>query len=146
MPEHALNWFDEKAAELSGLPATGARCGFGDGELAVAPSGNLYPCERLIGADSPNHPLRLPGHALDGQPDFTPHAAAPGKQAVACRSCAVAGMCNAHCRCANFVRTGDLRRPDGLLCLLNQACLEEVAARLRPATPDHTRLVHLTVR
>jgi hypothetical protein len=58
----------------------------------------------------------------------------------------MAGMCNAYCRCGNYVRTGDIRRPDGLLCLLNQACLEEVAARLQPATCDQTRLVHLTVR
>jgi len=139
LPAQSLNWFDEKAAELAGLAAQGSRCGFGAGEVAVAPSGNIYPCERLIGEDAADHPLRLPGHVLDGGRDFAPHAASPGKQAEACGACGMHGMCNTNCRCSNFVRTGDVRKPDGLLCMLNQACLEEVVARVQ-AVPGNVRL------
>lgn len=32
-------------------PVAAVPCRFGDGEVAVAPSGNLYPCARLVGAD-----------------------------------------------------------------------------------------------
>ena len=80
LPEIGVSWFDEKAAHLLGLPIEASpRCGFGDGELAMAPSGNLYPCERLIGEDIP-HPLRLPGHALAGH-DFC-RSSMPGRSAV----------------------------------------------------------------
>ena len=45
LPEFSLSWFDEKLALLTAVPLTEtARCGFGAGEIAVAPSGNLYPC------------------------------------------------------------------------------------------------------
>jgi len=131
LPDHAVNWFDGKAAEISGVSNTGTLCGFGDGELAVAPSGNLYPCERLIGEDQPNHPMRLAGHVLDEQRDFSPRAMAAGGQTEACGTCTMHGMCSTYCRCSNFVRTGDIRRPDGLLCLWNQACLDEVAVRVQ---------------
>jgi uncharacterized protein len=65
LPEFSVNWFDGKAAALARLPMSeeAVRCGFGSGEIAIAPSGRLYPCERVIGDDGPGHPLRLPGHA-----------------------------------------------------------------------------------
>jgi uncharacterized protein len=138
LPEHSLTWFDEKVGALSHPAAPCARCGFGDGELAVAPSGNLYPCERLIGEDAPANPMRLPGHACDDLPDFAPRPSPAGRDAPACTACALREQCNTVCRCSNFVRTGDVRRPDGLLCMLNQACLEDVAARLCPVPPAHS--------
>ena len=36
-------------------------------------------------------------------------------------------MCSTFCRCSNYVRTGNTRRPDLLLCAWNQACLNETA-------------------
>jgi uncharacterized protein len=122
LPEFSLNWFDAKAAELACLPVTEmtTRCGFGNGEIAVAPSGRLYPCERLIGDDGPDQPLRLPGHALQGE-DFLEIASAPFVRCSPCTGCALAFACDTNCRCSNFIRTGDQNRPDGLLCLLNKA-------------------------
>jgi uncharacterized protein len=143
LPEFSVSWFDEKAAYLANVPVTEtARCGFGAGEVAVAPSGNLYPCERLIGEDADGDPMRLPGHVLDGE-DFLnldgPPACAAARPVhqcnacaayVACAACAECGirtMCNTDCRCSNYVRTGDLGKPDGLLCALNRACVRETA-------------------
>ncbi len=40
------------------------RCGFGEDDLAVSPSGNLYPCARLVGTDR-RADLRL-GHVAEG--------------------------------------------------------------------------------
>ena len=126
LPEIGVSWFDEKAAHLLGLPIEASpRCGFGDGEVAVAPSGNLYPCERLIGEDIPDHPLRLPGHALEGH-DFC-RSSMPGRSAVECAGCAARQQCNTTCRCNNYVRTGDIRRPDALLCFLDRVCVRETA-------------------
>jgi len=130
LPGFSVNWFDEKLGPLLGMdmPAT-ARCGFGDGEVAVAPSGRLYPCERLIGEDPEDHPLALPGHALAGS-DFLemPHALRRAHET--CTRCAMDGDCNTTCRCSNYVRTGNVATPDGLLCALNQACLVETARAL----------------
>jgi uncharacterized protein len=126
LPDRSINWFDEKTAHLAGVPIEPtARCRFGDGEIAVSPSGNLYPCERLIGEDRPDQPLRLPGHALEGE-DFC-GSPSPSRSAEACRACAIQGQCNTTCRCNNFVRTGDPTRPDALLCLLDRVCYRETA-------------------
>jgi uncharacterized protein len=126
LPDCSIGWFDEKAGLLAGWRnEPTARCRFGDGELAVSPRGNLYPCERLIGEDSPDNPLRMPGHALEGE-DFPP-LPFPGRAEELCGPCNIRGQCNTTCRCANYVRTGDIRRPDGLLCLLDRTCYRETA-------------------
>ena len=39
----------------------------------------------------------------------------------------MAELCNTDCRCSNYVRTGDVSRPDGLLCLLDQTVYRETA-------------------
>lgn len=126
LPHLAVNWFDEKTAALCGLDMRGGvRCGFGDGEVAVAPSGNLYPCERLIGDDDAN-PMRLAGHATKGT-DFLNIREAQEPTTAACAGCSDKALCNTFCRCSNYVRTGDTATPDRLLCLWNQACLRETA-------------------
>jgi uncharacterized protein len=131
LPHVAVNWFDDKAAHLCRLDVGDElRCGFGRGEIAVAPSGGLYPCERLIGEDAESNPMRLPGHATDGC-DFLDVATAPARCASECDACSVESYCNTFCRCSNYVRTGDVRTPDRLLCLWNQACLRETALVLR---------------
>jgi uncharacterized protein len=122
MPEFNLNWFDAKVADLLRLPTSEETtlCGFGGGEIAVAPSGRLYPCERLIGEDQPNHPLCLPGSALEGT-DFLNYGPASFQSCATCLDCALSSACDTTCRCSNFVRTGNVNHPDGLLCVLNKA-------------------------
>ena len=136
LPEFSLNWFDVKAGDLAHLPMTEetTRCGFGTGEVAVAPSGRLYPCERLIGEDHPDHPLRLPGHVLEGH-DFLGYAPAPFQSCDACTKCALSVACDTLCRCSNFIRRGDVNHPDGLLCLLNKATARTTSQVLASAIP-----------
>ncbi len=130
LPTCGISWFDEKAARMAGAIVNGtARCGFGNGEVAVAPSGRLYPCERLIGEDPPDHPMRLSGDVLDGD-DFLQLTPAQPRQHPACDACAVASICTTTCRCSNYVRTGDPARPDRLLCLLNEWCTAVVLRRV----------------
>ena len=126
LPNCSVSWFDEKMAHLAGLDAgPTARCGFGDGEIAVSPAGSLYPCERLIGEDQPANPMRLPGHALEGN-DFRP-LPAPTRNVEGCSACAIQSCCATTCRCSNYIRTGDIGRPDRLLCLLDRVCYRETA-------------------
>lgn len=130
LPNLELNWFTEKAARLAGIPLTEtARCGFGDGQIAVAPSGNLYPCERLIGEDASTNSMRLPGHTLEGL-DFLHLPTAAKHSAEECKKCELQALCGTTCCCSNYVRTGKTGEPDGLLCLLEQVCLSATAHAL----------------
>ena len=143
LPSGSLSWFDVKAAELMGLPSEETvRCSFGAGEVAVAPSGNLYPCERLIGEDRPENPLRLPGHVLS-QTDFLHFAPHPFARCAPCSQCALSSMCNTDCRCSNFIRTGNPNKPDGLLCRLNKAVSRSTA---RVLSSPQTSLPNLEQR
>jgi uncharacterized protein len=127
LPDCSVSWFDEKAARLTRVPCSAtARCGFGVGEIAVAPSGNLYPCERLVGEDRDDNPNRMPGHALEGA-DFCAARASPARFADPCADCAIESICGTTCRCSNYVRTGNVRQPDALLCTLESACYRETS-------------------
>ena len=135
LPSNSIGWFDEKTAHIARLPIPPTtRCGFGDGAVAVAPSGRLYPCERLIGEDRPGNPMCIPGHAAEGD-DFLHLRSTLTREHEACGHCAMEGMCNTFCRCSNYARTGDIRRPDSLLCTWNQACLAETARVLAKVCP-----------
>ena len=116
VPQASIDWFDTRVASLARLvsSAPSARCGFGEGELAVAPGGRLYPCERLVGEDQPGNPLRLPG-VLDDYLDFldlrSPCAAGDDPAATP----------EGGCRCSNYVRTGSTVATDILLRSLDLA-------------------------
>ncbi|HOX39837.1 MAG TPA: radical SAM protein [Candidatus Brocadiia bacterium] len=130
LPKKSLNWFGEKAIRIAGIPVDKcARCLFGAGEIAVAPSGTLYPCERLIGEDTDDNPSRMEGHALDGG-DFLGYEPVPERSSEACDKCAIRSACLTTCRCSNFVRTGNPARPDRLLCMFEQACFRETVKML----------------
>lgn len=132
LPLVSIDWFDSRIATLAGLPRAGAdtRCAFGRGEVAVAPSGGLYPCERLVGEDLPNHPMRFPGHALDGH-DFLEIRPCPAPSAGDGGGCA----------CGNFIRTGSPHREDTLIHTLQRAVQRElerlITETLLATTPPH---------
>lgn len=134
LPQFSLNWFDSKMAELAHLPAVheSTRCGFGAGEIAVAPSGRLYPCERVVGEDLPGHPLCLPGDVFNGM-DFLAYQPKAFDRCKTCSGCALSPACDTNCRCSNFIRTGNTNLPDGLLCILNKATAEALARFLAPS-------------
>lgn len=129
LPTFGVNWFNQKTLEWTGvLFGEIARCSFGDGEIAVAPSGNLYPCERLIGEDRPENTMRLPGHATDTGPfsRLTP----PGF------SIKPSAVCGLTCHCSNYVRSGEPNTPDRLLKQLDRICMKEVKRVLTPVRVD----------
>jgi uncharacterized protein len=130
LPDCSVSWFDEKAARLANVPlGETARCGFGFGEIALTPAGNLYPCERLVGADESDNPLRLPGTVLSGD-DFLAYHESSLSRAQECTQCVLQSICSTTCRCSNYIRTGNVNRPDGLLCLWDQACYRETVRAL----------------
>ncbi len=115
LPDVSIDWFDTRVAALAELTSARAdtRCGFGEGEITVAPSGRLYPCERLVGDDRAGHPLQLPGLVGEGE-DFLGMRAPCSGQGDACAT-------STGCRCSNYVRTGSTAGEDGLLRALDEA-------------------------
>ena len=98
LPGNSISWFDEKAARLMHLPVGDtARCGFGCGQIAVAPSGRLYPCERLIGADEPDNPMCMPGDVRADR-SFRHFTAQPARAVAACAACKIRAVCSTTCR------------------------------------------------
>jgi uncharacterized protein len=96
-------------------------CGFGRSELAVAPSGRLYPCGRIVGEDPDDarDPRRLHclGDVRQGL-DRQAQACLPRVHDTPpeCQACAYRSRCASHCGCSNAEATGDPAQPSGLLC------------------------------
>ncbi len=109
------------------------QCSFGVGELAVAPSGNFYPCERLVGEDA--DPTWQIGH-IDTGYDFLKLAAIlQNKRKVdpVCMDCAIRDRCTNHCGCSNIFSGGEVGVPGAALCLteqMNAKVADDVAGRL----------------
>jgi len=109
------------------------KCGFGVDEVAVAPSGNLYPCERIVGDDT-NEALRI-GTVFDGF-DAVRRAevtARRGNTVAECQDCPVQARCMNWCGCINYATTGASDRVAGIVCFHERMSIEaadRVAAAL----------------
>jgi uncharacterized protein len=109
------------------------RCRMGTGELAFAPSGNIYPCERLVGADDGStHCL---GNVFDGiQPSrMLCHMKGGGEVNTECVDCGIRDYCMNWCGCSNYFSSGYYDRVGTFLCASEQAAVRaalEVYQRL----------------
>lgn len=108
-------------------------CDLGRRDLVVAPSGNLYPCDRLVGED--RDPRFVIGHVSTGV-DPARLAATLGCSAVLpapCQGCVVAPRCRNRCFCANLAMTGSPDVPSETLCFHEQLairCADAAASAL----------------
>jgi uncharacterized protein len=128
-PALSISWIDAKVAIGAGLLARPIECGFGRGEVAVAPSGRVYPCERLVADDLGTWAI---GRVDERDGPFPRGAATcgPGEDS-ACGGCAARFACSNACACQNLARTGRPDAPDGLVCVLEQACIAAAADAAR---------------
>ncbi len=101
------------------------RCDFGCEEVAVAPSGNLYPCDRLVGDDT-RHDVVI-GDARSGIDPVRRDALIAAKNQVLtdCADCAFLPRCMHWCGCVNHAMTGAVGEVAGLLCWFEQRIIEE---------------------
>jgi uncharacterized protein len=116
----SVNVFDNKilARQKGGLSRED-RCAVGDGAVAVAPSGHLYPCERLVGED--DQPALRVGHVstgVDRERVRALRSPAADRHAVneECGACVERPRCGASCACANLAETGDPHVAGGVQC------------------------------
>ncbi len=117
----AMPTFDNKllAAAKGGLASCDS-CSAGEREVAVAPSGNLYPCARMVAEDR-DHSLvigRLDNGGIDPR---AVRALLRGPADPACDECAEKWRCGAGCACANLAETGTTHLPGGTQCWYEQA-------------------------
>jgi uncharacterized protein len=110
-----LNVFDDKIVLHLLGPSPLHGCGFGQEDVAVAASGRLYPCARLVGEDRDDS-MSI-GDVAHG---VTRRAAGPAREEedlpLACRGCALRSRCASRCGCANHEATSDPRLPGEVLC------------------------------
>jgi uncharacterized protein len=115
------------------------RCPVGHGRVAVAPSGNLYPCERLV-ADDEDAALRI-GDVFSGVDGGRLMCidAQRGPVNEECGGCGVRESCSSSCACANRAETGELGVAGGVQCWHEQTAIEfadaAAAALLRAERP-----------
>ena len=93
-----------------------ASCGLGRWNAAVAPSGRVYPCDRLVGDDRPGR--FVAGHLDHGLAPLSPLPLGPAD--AACAECPERARCGASCACANVAETGEPDRPGGVQCWYEQ--------------------------
>ena len=101
-----------------------SKCLFGEGEVTVAPSGRLYPCERLVGEDTGGTLCIGDIHSgieLDKVLDFKRSRL---KTDVDCRHCQVESRCIHFCGCVNWATTGGIGDVSSLLCDVEQTVIQ----------------------
>ena len=106
--EIAINLIDSKIVLfLKGGYTVKDMCGMGETEWGIAPSGNIYPCERFIGDDK-NHTLCI-GNVHTGL-DVSRRCSVlkeRGNINEQCKSCGLQKYCMNWCGCTNYYATGN---------------------------------------
>lgn len=129
-----VSLFDPKIAAHTGrIPEICSCCDKNDGEIAIAPSGNLYPCLRFVKGDE-DHTLLIGTLAtgIDRKARAKIMAAA-ARENPACATCGYKGRCFHYCVAVNFKVTGKFDHAPAVLCRQEQLAIDladEIAARL----------------
>lgn len=120
----ALNFLDGKViTRLKNGFDCHDRCDFGEKSIAVAPSGNIYPCERLVGED--NNDEMCIGNVCTGFVDEKRNAllGCRGNINPDCITCAIKNRCMNWCGCINYATTGAINTTDGIVCFHEQTAV-----------------------
>jgi len=106
-------------------------CKFAEQKIGVAPSGTLYPCERLIGDDTGELAI---GDVYRGY-DLAKKAkliATRENTNPECQSCLIKSRCINSCGCTNYYLTGSINTTDAVVCFF-QTLFVEVADKIASA-------------
>jgi len=123
--ELALNLIDSKMVLfIKGGYSQSDRCAMGDGEWGIAPSGNIYPCERFIGEDI-DHTFCL-GNIRTGLDQERRCALRQkrGNNRIECATCFYKSFCMSWCGCTNWFMSGQSDLPAPALCAMEKAAIE----------------------
>ncbi len=121
----AINFVDGKIITgLRGEFPCADRCSFGEQEIAVAPSGCIYPCERLVGEDLGAHAIGHVNSGIDHQA-LGAELRQRGNTDASCLTCTLRPRCMNWCGCINLATTGATDHVSPLLCFHEQLCIDE---------------------
>ncbi|GAB4535664.1 MAG: hypothetical protein Fur0020_03150 [Thermodesulfovibrionia bacterium] len=120
------------------------RCRMGKGEFAFTPSGNIYPCERLIGSDiGDDHRI---GTIYDGLnlEHLSCKMTAEQSTNTECLSCGLKDYCMNWCGCSNYFSSGYYNRVGPFLCASEKTAIQTafnvfktLEKKLGPTFIDH---------
>jgi uncharacterized protein len=87
-------------------------------QIAIAPSGRIYPCVQFVGSDGQGEIKNAIGDVFSG---FVPDArkkcvALNYEEKESCRDCALLGRCMSYCGCVNFRGTGHINQVPPIVC------------------------------
>jgi uncharacterized protein len=123
--EIAVNFIDSKVVLfLKGGSSDEDHCGMGESQWAFAASGNIYPCERLIGEDDDT--LLCMGNVQNGLVEHRRLKVLNerGNRNQECRDCGLSSYCMNQCGCTNFYMTGSIDLAGSLLCRSEKAAIK----------------------
>ncbi len=99
------------------------KCRFGEFKIGIAPSGNLYPCERLIGEDTGVLAIGTVQKGFDGEA-LANIIASRGNNNQECKECVYKNRCVNSCGCTNYLLTGDIALTGGSVCFFQKLFIE----------------------
>ena len=123
--EIAINLIDSKIVLfLKGGYTVEDMCGMGETEWGIAPSGNIYPCERFIGEDK-NGALCI-GNVHTGFDSSRRCSVLKerGNFNAQCNSCSIQKYCMNWCGCTNYYATGNTGLVGAFLCESEKAAIK----------------------
>jgi uncharacterized protein len=154
-PIHINVLSDKMIAHVKGGLAPGDRCTAGRGAVAIAPSGNIYPCARMVGEDHGGAREGLVLGHVDRGLDAgrcavfaAMHAPAETPEVIheGCGGCGIKSRCMSSCACVNREETGEVGVTGGLVCWHEQMAArvaDRTAARLyRRRNPTFLRVLY----
>jgi uncharacterized protein len=119
------------------------RCRMGTGEFAFAPSGHVFPCERLAAAEPQTHSIGSINGAIRIGP-LRDHFASGTPINAPCVSCGLQPYCVNWCGCSNYFMTGFYNRVSPFLCESEQTLIklavdifETLESEIGPTFMDH---------
>ena len=107
-------------------------CNFGEFKIGIAPSGTLYPCERLIGEDTGKLSIGNVFNGFDGEA-LAKIISSRGNKNEECQECEFKPRCVNSCGCTNYYLTGDIAQTNGVLCYFQKLIIntaDEIANEL----------------
>ncbi|MCP4611698.1 MAG: radical SAM protein [Planctomycetes bacterium] len=105
------------------------RCTLGVGELAVDVTGEIYPCERLVGYEQ-----LIIGDVRQGfdEKKRSRIVRDHGQPHTACIDCSLKEYCDNSCGCTNWFLTGHFGRAHHVVCRIEKALHSVVSELLEP--------------
>ena len=112
-------------AHLHGGMPCASRCLLANGELTVAPTGNLYPCGQMVGEDDDD--TLVIGHVSTGVDPARVGRLQAARDRIdeTCGECEVVDRCQSQCGCRHVALTGELGKITAALCETEAAFIEE---------------------